>query len=301
MQPRDDAERRFSDDVERLLRGDEPSGDSADTDYAETVLFARRLVDLGQEPDTDFALRLRRRLVTEMAEQDVAAHDSRSWFVKLFSQPALRLALVSTFVVLAAVGLVWRAGLLSPMASSPTDDAAVGIFSTPPAPLTPEIGGPDTARAQDSGANAALAVPSASTPLMITGYVEPTAALGEAVNITLEFSNSSPDGYELTPFPPTIAIREAATGQVVFTSVAGASVYSLATMETLQYNLMWDQKDSGGAQVEPGRYEVDVETLEARLEKGGMSVPAGASDITAFEILPESAGGTTGGVDATEQ
>jgi hypothetical protein len=301
MTPRDNAGRQFSDDVERLLRGEEPLGGSADADYLDTILFARKLVDLGQEPDADFALRLRRRLVTEMAAQDAKAGDTQSWFVKLFSRPGLRLAMVSTFVVLAAIGLVWRAGLLSPMASSPSGDASAGMLSAPPTPLAPETSAPEVARAQTDGNGAAMAMPPASTALTITGHVEPTAAFGKAVSVSFEFSNASPDGYLLTPFPPTIAIREAATGRIVFTSVAGTSGYSLAAMESIQYDFTWDQKDNGGVQVGPGRYQVAVETVEAQSEKGGTSVPAGASDVTAFDILPQAAGGTAGGMDTTQE
>ncbi len=301
MTARDDTGRKFSDDVERLLRGEEPPAEGADPDYLETVQFARRLVDLGQEPDAEFARRLRGRLLTEMAGRDADARDSRSWSVRLFSRPGLRLAMVSTFVVVAAVGLLWRAGLLLPTASQPPQEAAPGMLSAPPAPIAPEAGAPTTASAAaDTGNGATLARTAPSTsPLEITGYSESAAGLGEDINITIEFRNTGSDGYVLTPFPPAVTIRDVATGQIAYTSAAGTSRYSLAALQSIDYQLTWDQRDDGGAQVLPGRYQVDVEGVEAQLEKGGMSVPAGASDVTAFDILPQTADGTAGGMATT--
>jgi len=303
MKPRDNAGRQFSEDIEKLLHGEEPSTGNADVDYMETVQFARRLLDLGQEPDSDFALKLRRRLLTNMAAQDVPEKDSRSWFVQLFSRPGLRLALVSTFVVIAAVGLIWRAGFLSPMATPPAEDAAPGMLTAPPAPLAPEAGGPQMARVPDDGAkdSTMAAATSPTTTIVMEGYVEPTAAFGQEVGITLVFRNDGAAGYFLTPFPPSVAIREAETGRIVFTFVEGTSSLELSAMESIQYDLVWDQRGSGGAQVEPGRYEVDVEMMDAQLEKGGESVPAGAGGIAAFDILPETVNGTVGAMVIQEE
>jgi len=135
----------------------------------------------------------------------------------------------------------------------------------------------------------------------MSGYAEPTVAFGQPIDITVVVRNDGPEGYVLTPFPPAVAIRDVATGQVVFTFVEGTSSHGLSAMESIQYDLVWDQSGSGGAQVEPGRYEVDVEIMQAQLEKGGVSVSAGASGITAFAILPASVEGTAEGMGAQDE
>jgi hypothetical protein len=131
---------------------------------------------------------------------------------------------------------------------------------------------------------------------MITVYVAPTNASGDDINIALVFRNEGPDGYSLAPFPPGIIIREMATGQVVRTFSAGTSTGVISAMESLQYTVVWNQEDDSGRQVQPGRYQINAEIVEARLEKGDLTVPAGAYDSTAFDILSLTTNGT--GVDS---
>lgn len=289
MTTRDDDERQFSEDIERLLRGEEPLERLPDADYAETVLFARRLVELRQDPDEEFAGRLRRNLLTDMATRDSRAHEAGSWFTRLFARPGLRLAMVSTFVVLAAVGLVWRAGLLSPALPEAGDAAPPSMLTTPSAPAFPTTDAPEMARAQGDAAAKAADEPGVSAtyagPVMLTVYVAPTNVSGDDINISLVFRNEGPDGYTLTPFPPGIVIREVATGRVVRTFGAGTSTTALSAMESLQYDVLWNQEDESGRQVQPGRYQIDTEFIEVRLEKGDLTVPAGAYDATTFDIL----------------
>jgi len=287
MTPRDNAERRFSEDIERLVHGDEPLAEYADADYMEAVQFARRLLELRQEPDAEFAGRLRRDLLTGLAAQDALAHDSRSWVERLFSRPGLRMAMVSTFVVLAAVGLVWRAGLLSPVAPQ-AGVSAPDMFAVP-APSVPEATGPAMARAPDDTATKEDAEPpmlaTSTSSIVVVGHVAPTAALGEDISITVVFRNAGPGEYSLAPFPPAVTIREAGTGRVVRTFDPGTASYAISGMEIIRFDIVWNQEDSGGAQVEPGRYEVDVETIEARLQEGELTVSVGAGGIAAFDIL----------------
>ena len=300
MTTRDNEERQFSEDIERLLRGEEPMERLSDADYAETVLFARRLVELRQEPDEEFAGRLRRNLLTEMAARDAQAGEAGSWFTRLFARPGLRLAMVSTFVVLAAVGLVWRAGLLPPAVPQAGDATPPSMLTTPSAPAVTATNAPEMARGQDGAADKSAVGPAPSAPTVgpvtVTVYVAPTNASGEDVSIALVFRNAGPDGYTLAPFPPGIVIREIATGRVVRTFSAGDYTGVISAMESLQYTVVWNQEDDSGRQVQPGRYQIDAEIVEARLEKGDLTVPAGAYDSTAFDILSLTTNGT--GVDS---
>jgi hypothetical protein len=296
MKPRDDEGRRFSEDIEALLRGEEPLMQNVDVDYAETVEFARSLMQLQQEPDPAFARGLKSRLVVELAKHETEARASRPWFGGLFSRPGLRLAVASTVVVLAAVGVVWRAGLLSPMMPQ-AGDSTPGMLTAPPAPGIGEDAGPQMARVPDDANKPAAGVAetsTAATPFVVLGYVTPTNSLGTDIHITIEFRNEGPDGYSLNPFPPAVTIRETASGRAVYTSPVGTSSCVLSPMESLQYRFVWDQRDDVGTQVEPGQYEVDVEMIEALLEKGDMAVSAGADDVTEFLILSPHDGATVG-------
>ena len=302
MTTRDDDERQFSEDIERLLRGEEPLERPSDADYAETVLFARRLVELRQDPDEEFAGKLRRNLLTDMAARDSQANEAGSWFTRLFARPGLRLAMVSTFVVLAAVGLVWRAGLLSPMmpqASPPS------MLTTPSDPAFPTTNAPEMARAQGDAAAKAAEEPDVSAtyagPVMLTVYVAPTNVSGDDINIALVFRNEGPDDYTLAPFPPGIVIREVPTGRVVRTFGAGDSASALSAMESLQYVVVWDQEDESGRQVQPGRYQIDTEFIEAHLEKGDLTVPASAYGETTFDILSLTTNGTAVDSDINQE
>jgi hypothetical protein len=290
MKPRDrdNEERQFLEDIERLLRGEEPAGRPADADYMETVLFARKLVELRQEPAEAFSRRLKGNLLTAMASQDAQAQESQSWFMRLFGSPALRLAVVSGFIVLAAIGLVWRAGLLSP-AMPQAGSELPGMLTAPSAPATSDAGAPEMARGATDETpippDQTAPVPSSLSPLMATVYVAPTTVLGEDISIALVFRNEGPDGYVLAPFPPGVTILETATGRLVRTFAAGTSTSVLSAMESIQYEIIWLQDDDSGKQVQPGRYQVYVEFIEARLEKGDDGVTVGAKAITAFDIV----------------
>ena len=81
-----DMEKAFEQDVERLLRGEEPSGAYPDEAYEDTLQFARRLVSLREEPDSEFTSRLRARLLVEMAEQDRDTSQCEgNWSVRMCS------------------------------------------------------------------------------------------------------------------------------------------------------------------------------------------------------------------------
>jgi hypothetical protein len=289
MSARNSDEKLFSEDVERLLCGEETLSSHADAEYAETLRFACKLLALREEPRPEFTATLRDRLMTGMAEQDMAAQqeDTRSWFARFLGQPGLRLAMVSTFVVLAAVGLIWKAGLFSMLpaqeaASAPTPLSDSGL--TPPS--TAGMSAPNALLATQ-GEEDAAAVARSAAPFSVSGRVAPTNAYGDTIAITLTFQNSGPEGMMLSPFPPEVSIRDAANGQTVYTFAAGTSQLALSSMESVTYDVSWDQKDAGGAQVLPGAYEVDVQAIESRLEKGDEAESPVTQAITSFEVLLE--------------
>lgn len=290
MSGRNSDERLFSEDVERLLRGEETLPSRADREYDETIRFARRLLALREEPRSEFTSTLRQRLLTGMAEQDLAAsqRDTRSWFGRFFGQPGLRLALVSTFVVIAAVGLVWRAGLLSMLPGQPAAGTPAGVVSdnglVPPA--APAAGEPAALMAPQGEEDASQEA-RAMTPLAVQGYVAPTNTYGDRIVVSLLFSNSGTEGMMLSPFPPEVSIRDVANEQTVYTFAPGTSQLALSSMESTTYDISWDQRDNDGAQVLPGTYAVDVWAMQSRLEKGIAGESPAAPGVVTFEVLPE--------------
>lgn len=262
MRPRDENERQFAADIDRLLRGEESLSVQDDADYAEALQFAQRLMQLRDEPTEQFAGKLRNRLVVKLAEQDARQEKSVPWFVRLFSRPSLRLAVVSTFMVVAAVGLLWRADLLAPL-SPRADEAGPGIMTTPDPSAPPET--EERTAAPDNDMLTMEGVPPAAVPdttLMVVGHVPPHAAYSEPMSITFEFRNEGTEPVSLAFFPPAVHIRDAATGDIVYSFAPGERSHAIRPMEVRSYRIDWDQQDLQGSQVQPGRYMIDVAVAE---------------------------------------
>ncbi len=288
MAPRDNIGRQFSEDLERLARGHPP--EATDEDYAATLEFARRLIDLKDEPSPAFTSSLREELMLKLAQQDVqsAAEEQPSFLVRLFGGRTVRLAVVSTFIVVAALGLVWRAGLLSPMMPSGSDEApslmqdGAAQDSEEAAPEDGEAEAPEMIRATDEmkeDADAAGMAPPA-TPVVIRAEATPAVVHGDPVTISLFFENSGPEGMTLTPFPPAVMLRDMDTDAIVYVFASGTSSLALSSMESTQYDVTWEQTDQAGAQVPAGLYAVDVGHTEATAEGGD----DGAASLESMEV-----------------
>ena len=290
MAPGHNIEQQFSEDIERLARGSQPS--SQDADYASMLEFARHLMALRDEPRPAFASRLREDLMLKMAEQDIATEARPSWFMRLFGSHSVRLAVVSGFVVLAAVGLVWRAGFFSSMSSPPPADgeAAVtqdGVPEEPQAEAAEEekATGPDMIRSTDEAEEdeGSLGVTPSETPLTIRAEAVPAAVPGEDVTVYVFFDNTGTEGMTLAPFPPPITIRTMDTDAVVRTFEPGASSLALSSMESTRYDITWDQTDDAGRQVDTGAYAVDIGQTTFKPEKYG-AVSLEAMRVAIIEI-----------------
>ena len=67
-------EKKFSEDVERLLAGEEvKGGKDADEDYRTAINFAQRLTELPAEPSSQFKDQLKQRLLLQLTRQEVEA------------------------------------------------------------------------------------------------------------------------------------------------------------------------------------------------------------------------------------
>ncbi len=296
MAPGDNTGRQFSEDVERLVRGQLP--ESTDEDYTATLEFARRLVDLKDDPSPAFTSSLREELMLKLAQQDVqsAAQEQPSLLVRLFGGRTVRLAVVSTFIVVAALGLVWRAGLLSPMMPAGSDEApslmqdGAAQDSEEAAPEEGDGEAPEMIRAtdkMDEDAGAASTPPSA-TPVVIRAEAATAVVHGESVAISLFFENSGPEEMTLTPFPPAVILRDMNTDASVYVFPSGTSSLALSSMESMQYDVIWEQTDQASTQAPAGVYAVDVGPTTATAEGGDNGAAAlEALEVAVIEVLSE--------------
>ena len=92
-----------------------------------------------------------------------------------------------------------------------------------------------------------------ATPLETTGYLP-----GEEVKILFVFKNISSESITVAPFLPRIEIRRRSTGELVRSFPEGSEQLDISPVETVEYTLVWDQKDDNGRQVAPGWCSVSV-------------------------------------------
>lgn len=95
-------------------------------------------------------------------------------------------------------------------------------------------------------------------PYQVSLVPEDFACLpGKPVNITLSITNVSTAPFTITPFPPPIKVVPWLDwDQVLFSVAGGTKPRELKPNETATVNVTWDQKDTTGRQVVPGRYGV---------------------------------------------
>ncbi len=93
---------------------------------------------------------------------------------------------------------------------------------------------------------------------------KPAYTPGENVTIELTFSNQDAQALVINPLPPAVSIVMPSppggkADTIVWTVSGGGVALTLAPGETKTYELDWDQKDSQGQPVAPGRYWVSPE------------------------------------------
>ncbi len=128
-------EKRFSEDVERLLAGQEvEGGKDADKDYQTAINFAKKLAGFRADPSPSFRAQLKKRLLLKLAQQEAEARQKAkgNWFWEglrsLIPQSAVwRTATVTVVLMLMVAGSLWGAQVFTPspglQPESPTQDA----------------------------------------------------------------------------------------------------------------------------------------------------------------------------------
>lgn len=244
MSKEHDAERLFSENVDRLLAGDEPKNDpEADKDLREATDFAQKMVELRPTPSSDFEARLKAKLLQKLSEEEAEARsqEKSGWFWRLVPrQPVWQVAYALLLMVMVG-GVMWGTGVFRHTATqAPASGPSVlKQATTQPAP---------------SGANVILRV-DASTD-------KPSYRPGQEVRIEVELKNVTSQPISIEQFPPILSLMQSESKQPVYTFAAGKGVRTLAPDEAADFVLVWDQRDDRGRYVPAGGYYLELEDVD---------------------------------------
>lgn len=142
-----------------------------------------------------------------------------------------------------------------------------------PAPIPKPIPEPTPAPTPNQTSESTPSPVPAPGPTRVVRFerVEPiTCASGEKVDITLSFTNEASEPRIMSPFPPKINIEQPnmqPPDNIVCSFPAGTKEVRLEPGETVTYNLIWDQRDGGGQQVDFGWYGVEVTVVSRKLSE----------------------------------
>jgi hypothetical protein len=237
-------EREFSENIERLLAGEEvKAGEDMGEEYRTAINFAQKLIELRDEPSPHFKDRLKRQLLSKLAEQEAEAtrkkeRANRFWEAlrNLVPQnPVWRTATATVVVAVLVIVVLWGSG----------------TFTQAPEQLVERE--PVTEMASPTGK--ALTT---SEVLEATVSEAVVAPFGEEVKIELVFRNVSSESVEVTPFPPAIQITQAESGEVIRSLAEGNERREISPSGALNFTLVWDQLDDNRKQVVPGRYSLSI-------------------------------------------
>lgn len=118
---------------------------------------------------------------------------------------------------------------------------------------------------------------------------------GEETTIQLSFTNNTDEPYEISPFPPLIEIR-AGENRLIRTYPAGRDIINVGSKETIEYTLVWDQRDEQGWSVPCGQYWFVIPnyaTIYSSLGSIYILPEEGVMEKTIAIGTPQTAEGTT--------
>lgn len=275
MAERSKEEKQFSEDLDRLLAGEElRPAEGAGEDYRATVEFARKLLSHRDGLSPHSREQLRSMLLSRLAEQEAKAVRRRQpWWGQLLHNPVWRTATVTVAIAALAMAVIWQSGMLG----QPQGELAqrTPAPSPAPSPLLAPAAAPQPAIA-----------PAPPRALEKRALDTSPVRMGQEVRVQLEFTNKGSQPLDLPRFPPALRIARSGTDQVVRSFPAGASSRQVQPSETVQYTLVWDQKDDSGQQVPPGTYSVLVE--DPSLRAGALADEARQAFETVAEIVVQS-------------
>lgn len=255
-----DRERRFSEDLDRILAGEDVQTDvTTDKELSDTLDFARKMSELRAVPSTQYSSRLKARLLQKLEEKEALAKQRQGWFWNLLrGRPVWQIAIV--ILLVAAASIVWRTGVLEPVTPVPTT-APSPTPATVPAPLPPA----GRLLSVDAGTDKSSYQP------------------GELVKIELSMRNVSPERLTIDRFPPIVSLMQSDTRQPVYTFSVATAARTLGSNEVARVTLTWDQLDFKGRPVD-GSFYIELEDLEYM----GRPIQLNLSRPVRFEITPAS-------------
>ncbi len=240
-----DMEKEFLENIDRMLAGEEVKiGADVSDDYRMVLDFAQTLVRLRVIPSPSFKAQLKERLLLKLSKAEATSGAEKNWLReglrRLVPHTIMWRAVTATalVIILAAVGVLWQwGGFTQPL---------------PPMPLAPK-GVPTPMPAPPPRPWLEIE----AIPLSPIAYA-PAFSLREEVKIEFVFKNVSSEPISVAPFPPEIEITRPRTDEVVRSFAEGSEQLDISPVETVEYTLVWDQKDNNGRQVVPGWYYVNV-------------------------------------------
>lgn len=235
-----DMEKEFSENIDRILAGQEVKVSADIDDDCRTALdLAQKLIRLRAVPSPSFKAQLQERLLSRLSEEEETkvktTEVKRNWFWEALGclvprQPVWQRVTITLLVAVVAGGVIWGSGILTQIPAPPP------LPAPPSAPIRPT--------------------------LELTATPAQTAYLpGEAVTVEFSFKNVSSEPITVRPFLPGIQIMLPRPHGIVRSFAAGWGDLKLEPGETVTHTLVWDQQDSSGQQVAPGYYYIDIEDI----------------------------------------
>ena len=150
MEKEENTERNFSQELDKMLAGEEPCpGAAPDEDYQSAISFAGRLVDSRPEPSPAFKSQLKERLLLKLSQHGVETPEEAKWSrilegVKRLvpERVILRAAAITSLVAIWAIGILWGAGVFSQPQTTSFQPQTISFrppLSLPQPPVTVEI------------------------------------------------------------------------------------------------------------------------------------------------------------------
>ena len=292
MDSEKDKEKLFSEQIDRLLAGQESKTDQQIGDDLRSALdFAQKMAALRPQPSARFESILKDRLLRRLEEQEAgkAVKEKQGWFNWL-RQPAWQAA-TALLVILIILGAAWAAGVFNPRepvivsvpttvpAATTTRPAATTSTATAPAATTPATTQPATVK--PTATSAPTTIP--GILLQAEGNTnKPAYVSGEDVKIEITLRNVSSQPLSIEQFPPILSLMQAETRQPVYTFRAGTDSRTLAPNATATYAVNWNQLDFKGQPVPYGGYYLELEDLDSQ----GQAIQLNFTRTVSFIILP---------------
>jgi len=256
-------QREFLDNIDNLLAGKYiEDNEGMSEEYRSTIQFARKLTDASVEPSQEFKERLKKRLVLQLVNQEVAEREKvRSngfWEVlqNLVPQsPVWRTAAATLVVAIVAVSVMWRTGMFTETVIPASEQM---VMEAPKLGIAAEDAGDMITGAMLETEEAVEEVTRQTVLGLETAEVI-TARYGEEIRSDLTFINNSRETITINHYPPLIHIVAGGSLRPVYSIPAGeTSVITLQPSESITYPLVWSQQTSEDTQAEPGWYNIII-------------------------------------------